>query len=372
MIILAIDLGKFNSMCCFFDTETQEHWFWNTATTRSYLTTVFRNNKIDLVVMEACGPSGWICDLCQELGLETLVCSTNEEAWRWKNVKRKTDKDDAVKLARLAMMRHLKPVHVPTHQVREHRTLVKYRKTLDGRINRIKNSIRSLFANRGLEIDRGRRAWCTGREHIDSYRKPLADCSMEELWQGQLDLELTQLDSLSEQLTEVERRLEAIAEEDERIQRLRTIPGVGRKTAEVLVTALDDVNRFKNARQVSAYIGLVPRQYQSGETDRYGRITKRGSRLLRTMLLECAWASLRYNAWARATYDRIHGGQKTRKKKAAIALARKIAVVAWSMLKHETDWDPRRMGIEDEGESEPKETAAGSRTQDRRRCDRAA
>ena len=90
-----------------------------------------------------------------------------------------------------------------------------------------------------------------------------------------------------------------IAKNDERIQRVQTIPGVGRKTAEVIVTALDDVDRFDNARQVSAYIGLVPRQYQSGETDRNGRITKRGSRLLRTMLLECAWVSLRYNPWAR-------------------------------------------------------------------------
>ncbi|MCH7725364.1 MAG: IS110 family transposase [Planctomycetes bacterium] len=361
MIILAIDLGKFNSMCCFFDTRTQKHEFLNAATTRRYLTSVLTHHQVDLVVMEACGPSGWVNDLCQEHRIKTLVCSTNEEAWRWKNVKRKTDKDDALKLARLAMMRQLKPVHVPTHQGREHRTLVKYRKTLDQRINRIKNSIRSLFANRGIEIARGRPAWGAGRELIDSYRKLLADCSMEELWQGQLDVELTQLDSLREQLAEVERRLEAIAEEDERIQRVRTIPGVGRKTAEVLVTALDDVHRFDNARQVSAYIGLVPRQYQSGETDRNGRITKRGSRLLRAMLLECAWVSLQYNPWARATYDRICGGQKTRKKKAAIALARKIAVVAWSMLKHETDWDPRRMGIVVEEEGEAEHTAAGSR-----------
>ncbi len=74
---------------------------------------VLRTHQIDLVVMEACGPSGWISDLCQEHGLKTLVCSTNEEAWRWRNVKRKTDKDDALKLARLAMMRQLEPVHVP-------------------------------------------------------------------------------------------------------------------------------------------------------------------------------------------------------------------------------------------------------------------
>jgi transposase len=114
-----------------------------------------------------------------------------------------------------------------------------------------------------------------------------------------------------------------------------------------LVTALDDVHRFQNGRQVSAYIGMVPKQHQSGQMDRNGRITKRGSRLLRTMLLECAWVSLRYNPWARATYDRIHGGSRTRKKKAAVALARKIAVVAWSMLKHETDWDPERMSIKE-------------------------
>ena len=107
MKILAIDLGKFHSMCCFFDTKTQQHSFWNAATTRAYLTTVLKTHQVDLVVMEACGPSGWVSDLCQEHGLKTLVCSTNEEAWRWHNVKRKTDKDDALKLARLTMMRQL-------------------------------------------------------------------------------------------------------------------------------------------------------------------------------------------------------------------------------------------------------------------------
>ena len=350
MIILAIDLGKFNSMCCFFDTATQEYRFQRAATTKAYFESILKAEPIGLVVMEACGPCGWVSDLCEEHGIGTLVCSTNEEAWKWKNVKRKTDKDDALRLAEMTLLKKLQPVHVPSRAVREHRTLIKYRKTLVQRINRIQNGIRSLFGNRGIEIARGAQAWHTGREFINSCRQPLAECSHAELWRGQLDLELTQLDALSEQLADVERRLDAIAKEDDRIQRLRTIPGVGPRTAEVLVATLDDPARFKNARQVSAYIGLVPRQYQSGETDRHGRITKRGSRLLRTMLVECAWASLRYNAWARATYDRIHGAQKTRKKKAAVALARKIAVVAWSMLKHETNWDPRRLGIEPESE----------------------
>jgi transposase len=130
-------------MCCFYNTDTNEYRFQAAETTRHDLTSVFKNHKIDLIVMEACGPSGWISDLCQEFGLKTLVCSTNDAAWLWKNVKRKTDKDDSLKLARMAMMGQLTPVHVPKHQVREHRALIKYRKTIVGRLNRTKNLIRA-------------------------------------------------------------------------------------------------------------------------------------------------------------------------------------------------------------------------------------
>jgi transposase len=82
MNILALDLGKFNTMCCFFDTKTRKHTFLNATTDRNYLSTVFKKHKIDLVVMEACGPSGWINDLAISLGHKTLVCSTNEDACR--------------------------------------------------------------------------------------------------------------------------------------------------------------------------------------------------------------------------------------------------------------------------------------------------
>jgi transposase len=130
---------------------------------------------------------------------------------------------------------------------------------------------------------------------------------------------------------------------DPRIIRLQTIPGVGPRTAEILVACIDDPHRFKNGRQLSAYFGLVPKQHQSGETDRNGRITKRGNPLARTILVECAWASLRYNPWAKGVYERICGKQKTRKKKAGIALARKIAVIAWAMLRDGQDWNPNAM-----------------------------
>ncbi len=80
MNILAIDLGKFNSVACFFDTDTQKPDFRTIKTNRMHIDSLLTNNKIDLVVMEACGPCGWISDVCQEKGLKTIACSTNDEA----------------------------------------------------------------------------------------------------------------------------------------------------------------------------------------------------------------------------------------------------------------------------------------------------
>jgi transposase len=343
MMILSMDLGKYKTVCCLYETKKREYRFVTIETKRNHVENLFGLEKVDLIVMEACGPSGWISDICHEKKLKTIVCSTNDDAWAWKNTKRKTDRDDALKLAKMAMLGALTPVHVPNPKVREQRAIIKYRKSLDQRINRVKNGIRSLFANHGIEIDTGKRAWCTGRERIDSFRKPLDDCGPDELWKGQLDLELTQLDDLTEKMKLVEDKLEVFAKSNPQIVRVQTIPGVGRKTAEALVAAIDDPHRFKNARHLSSYLGMTPKQYQSGETDRSGRISKRGPRLLRTMLLECAWSSTRYNAWSKMTFARIHGGSKTRRKKAGIALARKLAVIAWAMMRDKTDWDSTKV-----------------------------
>lgn len=133
-------------------------------------------------------------------------------------------------------------------------------------------------------------------------------------------------------------QLEKIAKQNESVKLLKTIPGVGRRTAEVIVAILDAPHRFQNARQVSAYVGLVSDQRQSGQTNRLGKITRRGSELLRSALVEAAWAMLRYNPWAVKVYQHICGGQKTRKKTAIIALARKLLVRCWVMLRRKEPW----------------------------------
>jgi transposase len=159
MKILALDLGKFKSVSCFFDTQQQTTEYWTLSTDRPYLSTVLQKYQPELVVIEACSIAAWVHDLCRELGFRILVCNPNQEAWRWKNVKRKTDRDDALKLAKLAALGQLTPVHIPACAVREHRWLVKYRKTIVGRTTRVQNILRALFQQHGLPLPVGARCW---------------------------------------------------------------------------------------------------------------------------------------------------------------------------------------------------------------------
>ena len=342
--ILAIDLGKFKSVTCLLDSDTNQTEFWTMSTDCHYLLVVLKNYHPDLVVIESCGLAGWVHDICTEEGYEVLVCNPNQEAWKWKHIKRKTDRDDALKLAKLAALGQLVPVYIPCRQQREYRRLVKYRQVVLGRINRVQNNIRAIFGQRGMEMVRGQKAWALERlELIAQHRKPLAECALEELWRGELDLELIQLEHLRQHQHEVHKQLKALARADERVQLLQTIPGVGRKTAEVVVAYLDDPHRFQNARQISSYAGMVPRRYQSGEMDRHGRIHKRGPRQLRSALVEAAWLMLRYNPWAKSVYDRLTSGQKTRKKKAIVAVARKLLVRCWVMLLRKEPWNKETM-----------------------------
>jgi transposase len=309
------------------------------ATDRYYLETVLNYYDPDLVVIEACAIAGWVHDVCTSKRYRVLVCNPAQEPWKWKHLKRKTDRDDALKIAKLAALDQLVAVYIPGRDQREFRSLVKYRKVVLGRRNRVQNHIRAIFDQRGMSMTRGLKAWTQRRrEELTCHSKPLADCALDELWRGELGLELAELARLSEQLAQIDKKLSALGTQDERVRLLRTIPGVGPRTAEVVVAYLDNPQRFKNARQVSSYAGLVPRRYQSGQMDRQGRIHKRGPRLLRGALVEAAWIMLRLNPWARALYERLCAGQKTRRKKAIVAVARKLLVRCWVMLLRKEPW----------------------------------
>jgi transposase len=340
--ILAIDMGKFNSVACLYGMEGDTHQFETVLTQPTVFHDLFVLHEPDRVVIEIGSQAGWVCDLAEALEIEIQVANTNHDAWRWKNTKRKTDRDDALKLARLSAMNQLPLVTLPDSQVRQWRSLIGYRHTLVGRRTAIKNSIRSILDRQGIRWPSGKSGWTYKALSILQRRaQPIADVDVDHLWRGQLHVELQALQDQEELIQQVERKLEELAAADKRVQLLRTIPGVGPRLAEVVVAVIDDPRRFKNGKQVGAYAGLVPKQYESGTMQRHGRITGQGNKLLRALLVEVSWLMRRYNGHFCGVFDQVCRGSKARRKIAVVAVARRLLICCWAMLRDGTRWrDP--------------------------------
>jgi transposase len=357
MKILALDLGKFKSVACDYDSERGRHSFVTIPTNPQALHDLMVDREPDRIVIEICSIAGWVSDLVHTLEIELQVVSTNDERWHWRKVKTKNDRRDALKLAQLSARDELELVHVPQIEVRQWRALIAYRHHLVQRRTKIKNHIRDLLLREGQLLPRYRSAWTqAGLGALAAQAKPLSEVSTAELWRGELAAELAQFKAVQEQLTEVVAKLDALGAANHNVRLLQTISGVGPRLAEAVVTMFDDPHRFRRAGEVSSYIGMVPKQFDSGETERSGHITRHGNRLVRSLLVEVSWCALRHNAWARDTYQRISGGKKSRKKIAVVAVGRKLLVRCWAMLRDQTEWRESELPAIATGSSEqPKE-----------------
>ncbi len=344
--ILALDLGKFKSVACDYDAATAEHHFTTIPTSPATMHELFVERAPDRIVIEIGSAAGWIKDMAEAMSIEIQIANPNHEAWRWKSVKRKTDRDDALKLAQLSAMNQLPTITLPSSAVRQWRSLIAYRAALVRRRTMIKNSIRAILDRQGLSMPSGKSGWTIkAKAALADQSQVLTDAPDEELWRGQLHIELQSLDQHETLVGEVEAKLETLASADERVERLRTIPGVGPRLAEIVVATIDDPKRFKNAKQVGAYAGLVPRQYELGTMSRSGGITGWGNKLLRALLVEVSWLMRRYNPHLRAIFDQVCRGSKTRRKIAVVATARRLLIICWAMLRDKSTWNPRPLAL---------------------------
>lgn len=335
MKIVAMDLGQSKSVACVYDSATAEHRFVTVASTPAAVHDLVVAEEPERVVIEIGPLAGWVCDLCRVLGVRVQVADPSQEAWRWKHQKRKTDRDDALKLARLSAMNQIHEVHVPAPEVRAWRELIAYRHALIGRRTAIKNSIRALLTRRALPWPAGAAGWSKARRAELAAMAAVEDAA---LWRVTLREDLAQLSCVERSIAEVEQELDAVAARDQRVALLQTIPGVGPRLAETVVAVIDDPHRFKNRKQVGCYAGLTPRKIQSGSMDRQGRISGRGHAHLRGLLVEVSWLGRRYNPWMKSVYERALRGSPSRKKIAIVTLARRLLVVCWAMLRDGTPW----------------------------------
>ena len=339
MKILALDMGKCKTVWCEYQDESTRPIYGKVATTPQALHDLLVERGPDRLVLEVGPAAGWVCDLAEAMKIATQVANPNHEAWRWRNVKKKTDRADGLKLAQLSAVGQLPLVHMPAARTRQWRSLIGYREVLVDRRTAVKNHIRAIYERQGLRLPSAKKAWTqTAIAEWSKDARALSEVSMEELWRGELHVEWENLKQVEKAVAEVEQKLTELAEADERCRRLRTAPSVGPRLSEIVVALVDDPKRFDSGKEVGAYAGLTPRQWQSGESDRQGHISRAGNAQLRRILVQVAWLGVRNKTWMLQVYERVKRGSDKRKKVAIIAVARRLLVRLWAMLRDETDW----------------------------------
>jgi len=249
--------------------------------------------------------------------------------------KRKNDRIDAQRLAKLLYLDEVPTVYVPSIEVRDWRQMIEGRRRLVGKRTRCKNGLRSLLRGHGIVQPKKdfKGLWSKkGRRWLASVALPT------ELALLQRDLLMEELDQYDRQVSRVTEVLDRIGQGHPGVALLRSIQGVGPRTAEAVVAYIDDPQRFSRTRQIGAYFGLVPCQDSSASKNRLGHITKDGPASVRRLLIEASWQVIRHCAVARALFDRIHAGKKDRRKVALVAVAHWLSRCMLAMLRTGEWW----------------------------------
>ena len=252
----------------------------------------------------------------------------------------KSDRNDAVGLARIMQCGWYKVVQVKRLSCHEIRAVLNSRAQLVKIKRDLENQIRGLLKNLGLVIGKAGGSVFRHRAEELLGRQGLLGEAVHPL--------LEVRDKVSREIAALHHKLLGLARNDADSRRSMTVPGIGPITALACHSAIDEPARFRRSRSVGAYVGLTPRRHASGEVDWSGRISKCGDRMLRTYLFEAAgvlltrvpqWCTLK--AWGHRLWKRIGF------KKSKVAVARKLAVILHRMWRDGTNfiWSSKEAAV---------------------------
>jgi len=280
-----------------------------------------------IVGLEASGYSPWFEQLLEELGHEVWLGDATEirrrARWRQKN-----DRRDAELILDLLVHDEFPRLHRPSLESREILRMLRYRHKLVKMRTIIKNSLQALALQSGLSR-RTKLFTKAGQQELRAAPMSPVMKQQQEQW---LELLLV----LNQRIVETTLWLKQQSLNDARIRLLRTHPGIGLLTSLGLVHTLDPISRFRNQRKVTAYAGLEPMERSSAERKRFLGISKAGSRLLRFLVIEAAHTAVKKDDDLKRFYRRLQ--ERRGRPKAKVAVARKLLVRSFIMLRDEIDY----------------------------------
>ena len=239
--------------------------------------------------------------------------------------KRKNDRVDAQKLAKLLLLDMVPPVHVPTIDVRAWRSLIVFRQRLLQQVVRAKNQIRGVLR----ENDLAGAKWLWSKKQLAW----LEALELHPLAKLRLELAVQEFKAVDARIKRIEKELQKYADRHPAVKLLMTIPGVGIRTAETFVAWVDDIGRFRNNRQIGSYFGLVPCQDASADKNRLGHITRDGPPVMRKLVCEATWTAIKKCDAFKAFFEQVMGGKSERKKIALVATMHRMIRVMGAMLR---------------------------------------
>jgi transposase len=321
---VGLDLGDKYSHLCLIDSQSGEVIEeGRLRTTPETFRRRFASEQLMRIAIEAGTHSPWVSRVLEECGHEVLVANARKLRLIYAN-KRKTDEIDAENLARLARLdpKLLYPLKHRGEDSQAHMALIRSREALVSCRTQLVNHVRGAVKSFG-----GRLPKCPARSFHNKAPEHIPDALRPAL--GPI---LEQIGSLTQRICDYDRKLEEISKAHyPETELLRQVEGVGPLTALTFVLTLEDPYRFEKSRSVGAYLGLVPAMDQSGDRDPQKRISKEGDQMLRKLLVGSAHYIL--GPFGSDSDLRRHGqkiasrGGKNAKKRAAVAVARKLAVL---------------------------------------------
>lgn len=262
----------------------------------------------------------------QEMGYEVACMEARKMAAILATIINKTDKNDARGIAEALRVGHYKECVHRTDASIETRTLLHGRQTLVQERSHLTTSIKGHLKVYGIKLGKGTgKNFRTGVEQAITELNPRVKKVIDSL--------LNVLEVLEKEIKELDRLVKEAGKDDEQVQLLQSMDGIGPITALAFKAEIDNSKRFENSKDVAAYLGLTPSQYSSGEVFRQGGISKQGSKQVRCLLVEAATVLLmRCKTWSKLKAWGLKLLRKKGKKKAIIAVARKMAVILHRML----------------------------------------
>jgi len=292
----------------------------------------------DKVALEACSLAFIMAkEIEVAVGCKVYVLNPGRLSIIYKSMK-KTDKEDALKLAHILedfSEARLPIVAVPSDkEMMRRKILANYRRTDRDRTRNI-NLLHALFVSQGITTIKKK-----DLETAEVRKEAIQILAGIERDEAEYILKC--LDLIEDRKEKLDRIINEEAANDEEMKRLQEVPGVGPKVAFAFVSHVGAA-RFENASQLSNYLGLVPMVYMSGDTVRYGPITKRGNSYVRAMLVQAAWAMVRTRKGGKLKemFEYMTVEKSKSKKKAIVAVARRIAELLYLLMRDETRYMAR-------------------------------